>query len=180
MAVLVPISDDDADYGPAMLACNDRQRLYVEAMVSRPGMSHTLAARAAGYGRPDTNHNTMRQIAFKVAHNPKVIDAIREVALQRMNTSTLLAANVLAAIAASPTAQDKDKIKAALGLLDRTGFGAQQNINVNKTVTKKIDASAAEARIAEFRHKFPEMFAKLVGSNEAAPVLDGEFTEVPK
>lgn len=168
-------TDDVADYGPAMLACNERQRQYVEIMVSRPNCSHALAARRAGYGNAATNHNTMRQIAFKVAHNPKVIEAIREVALQRMNTSTLLAANVLAQIAASPTAQDKDKIKAALGLLDRTGFGAQQNINVQKTVTRKVDVATAAQKIAEFKRRFPTQFAKLIGGPD---VIDGEFTEV--
>lgn len=180
MTVPVHISDDEADYGPAMLACSERQRRYVEIMVAHPEAAQAAAARRAGYGLPDTNHNTMKQIGFKVAHNPKVIEAIREVASQRLNTSTLLAASVLAKIAASPTAQDKDKIKAALGLLDRTGFGAQQNINVTKTVTRKIDVSAAADKIAEFRRKFPEQFAKLIGGETvAAPaVIDGEFTEV--
>jgi hypothetical protein len=33
-------------------------------------------------------------------------------------------------------------------------------------------------KIAEFRRRFPEQFAKLLGGEPAAPVVDAEFSEI--
>lgn len=168
---------DENEFGPAMAALTDKQRSFVMAMIEVPGCSHAEAARRAGYS--DVAEGAKVR-GYYQAHNPAVQEAIREEAGKRLNASSLAAAGVLVKLLNDDTLLPKDRIKAAGMLLDRSGFGAAQTIHVHKTVTKKIDASAAEARIAEFRHKFPEMFAKMVGSNEPAPVLDGEFTEVSK
>ncbi len=171
------MDDDRIEHGPAMSALSERQRQFVLAMIEFPGISQTKAAAKAGYRN---SPGGMRVQGHYLAHHPGVQEAIREEAGKRLNASSLTAANVLMAFLTDKNVEAKDRIKAAGMLLDRSGFGAMQTIHVNKTVTKKIDASAAEARIAEFRHKFPEMFAKLVGVDAAPAVIDAEFSEVKK
>lgn len=167
---------EDEEFGPAMSALNERQRLFVMAMIEYPGITQGRAAKLAGYST--SSDGLLRKTGHFLAHNAAVQEAIREEAGKRLNAASLTAASVLMAFLTDKKVEPKDRIKAAGMLLDRSGFGAMQTIHVNKTVTKKIDASAAEARIAEFRHKFPEMFAKLVGNGPAPAVVDAEFTEV--
>jgi len=158
-----------------MLELNERQRKFVLAMVEIPGCTHADAARMAGY----SDHLDAAKVrGFYCAHNPAVQAAIREEAGKRLSASSLMAAGVLMKMLTDEGIEPKDRIKAAGMLLDRSGFGAAQTINVNKTVTRKVDTSEAMSRIAEFRQKFPEQFAKLTGT--APAVIDGEFTEVPK
>jgi phage terminase small subunit len=168
--------NDDQEFGPALSALTERQRNFVLAMVEVPGCSHAEAARRAGYSDVA---EAAKVRGHYLAHNPAVQEAIREEAGRRLNASSLAAAGVLMNLLTDETILPKDRIKAAGMLLDRSGFGAAQTINVNKTVTRKVDASEAMSRIAEFRQKFPEQFAKLTGT--AAPaVIEGEFSEVAK
>jgi hypothetical protein len=163
----------DLEFGPAMSALNERQRAFVLAMVEVPGCSHAEAARRAGY----SDHLEGAKVrGHYCAHNPAVQEAIREEAGRRLNASSLMAAGILMKMLTDEEIEPKDRIKAAGMLLDRSGFGAAQTINVNKTVTRKVDASEAMARIAEFRQKFPQQFAKLTGV--APEVIDAEFSEV--
>lgn len=159
-----------------MQALNERQRKFVLAMIEIPGCSHAKAARLAGYSDVKDGAKVRGHYA---AHNPAVQEAMREEAGRRLNSLSVVAASVMMDVMLDPKALAKDKLKAAAAVLDRTGFAAAQNINVNKTVTRKLDVTAAAAKIAEFRHKFPEQFAKLIGG-PAADVIDGEFTEVAK
>jgi hypothetical protein len=162
----------DQDFGPAMRALNERQRGFVMGMIEVPGCSYAAAARRAGYS--DTKEGAKVR-GHHLAHNPAVQDAIREEAGKRLNAASLTAGGVLLALLTDTKILPKDRIKAAGMLLDRSGFGASQTINVNKTVTRKMDVSAAAQKIAEFRQRFPEQFEKLLGG---PPVLEGEFTEV--
>lgn len=168
---------DDQEYGPAMRALNERQRLFVMAMIEVPGCTNADAARRAGYS--DVAEGAKVR-GFYLAHSPAVQDAIREEASKRLSAASLTAAGVLMKLLTDDEIEPKDRIKAAGMLLDRSGFGASQTINVNKTVTRKMDVSAAAQKIAEFRQRFPEQFAKLLGGEPAAPVIEGEFSEVAK
>lgn len=166
--------NDEREYGPAMSVLTERQRRFVVALLDTPGCSHAQAARIAGYS--DVAEGAKVR-GHEAAHNPAVQEALREEARKRLNSLSVVAANVMMDVMLDPDALPKDKLKAAAAVLDRTGFAATQNIEVNKTITRKIDASEAAAKIAEFRHKFPDQFAKLIGS-PAPAVVDGEFTEV--
>jgi len=166
---------DDPEYGPAMQALSEKQRGFVLAMIEVPGCSHAEAARRAGYSDASEGAKVRGHYC---AHNPAIQEAIREEAGKRLNASSLAAAGVLMTLLTDEAILPKDRIKAAGMLLDRSGFGAAQTINVNKTVTRKVDTAEAMSRIAEFRQKFPEQFAKLTGT--ALVVIEGEFTEVTK
>lgn len=154
-----------------MLALTERQRAFVLVMIEFPGITQHEAAERAGYRN---SPGGMRVRGHELAHSPAVQAAIREVAGMRLSSSTLMAADVLVAIASDKGVSAKDRIKAAGMLLDRTGFGAAQTINVNKTVTDRTGAGMLERirRLAALNGIDP---VKLLGGN----VVDAEFSEVP-
>jgi len=166
--------EDDDDIGPAMAALSEKQRKFVMAMVEHPGISRAEAARQAGYS--DTKEGAKVR-GHHCAHNPMVQAAIREVAGLRLNANSLLAADVLVTIARDDEAPRKDRLKAAGMLLDRTGFGAAQTINVKNTVTDRSGAGMLE-RIKALAAALGVDPVKLLGGNVASPVVDGEFSEV--
>jgi phage terminase small subunit len=162
--------DDDQDYGPAMSALNDRQRAFVMAMIEFPGITQAKAAEIAGYRN---SPGGMKVQGHSCAHNAGVQAAIREVAGARLNSNSLLAADVLVEIARDEGASRKDRLKAAGMLLDRTGFAAEQTINVNKTVTDRTGAGMLD-RIKALASGLGIDSTKLLGGN----VVEGEFSEV--
>src|SRR5258705_9251397 len=160
-----------------MLALIPKMRRFVLALLDqRKRRNNTAAARRAGYADPGGTNATVRVAGHRLAHDARVIAALHEEAGKRLETAAHIAAAVVVDVMTDKDAKHKDKLKAAGMLLDRTGFAVTQTINVNKTVTRKVDTSEAMTRIAEFRQKFPEQFAKLTGI--AAPVIEGEFSEV--
>lgn len=164
---------DDPEFGPAMAALNERQRAFVMAMIETPGCSNAEAARRAGY----SDHLEAAKVrGFYLAHSPGVQAAIREEAGKRLNASSLLAAGVLIALLSDDAVEAKDKIKAAGMLLDRSGFGAAQTINVNKTTTDRTGKAIME-RIAALSQKLGVDASRLLGPATPA-VVDAEFSEV--
>ena len=85
-----------------------------------------------------------------------------------------MAANVLLQMLTDDAVEPKDRIKAAGMLLDRSGFGAAQTINVNKTVTDRSGKAVME-RLQELAQKHGLDASKLLAG--PAPV-EAEFTEV--
>jgi phage terminase small subunit len=156
-----------------MRALNVSQRRFALAAVQFPLAKDYQIARAAGYS--DFSHGALRVTAHRLFHDEKILEAIKELADKELRSSALLGIATMKKIARLDG--HKDQLKAATAILDRAGFGVEQTINVNKTVTRKVDVSEAALRIAEFRLKFPEQFAKLLGVPEPA-VVDGEFSEV--
>ncbi len=165
------------DYGPAMAALNERQRKFVMAMLLIPGCSHARAAREAGYSDVKEGAKVRGHYA---AHNPKIQEAIREEAGRRLSSLSVIAANVMMDVMLDKATPAKDKLKAASAVLDRTGFAATQNINVNKTVTDTTDRGLedrirrAAGKLAQLGHDPARFLEALAGP---APV-DAEFVEV--
>ncbi len=165
---------EESGLGPAMLALTAAQRRFAIAAVQFPLAKDWQIARAAGYSA--FSHGALRVRACEQFHNEKVLEAIKELADKEIRGSALLGIATMKKIARLDG--HKDQLKAATAILDRAGFGVEQTINVNKTVTRKVDVSEAALRIAEFRQKFPEQFAKMIGSVPEPAVLEGEFSEV--
>lgn len=163
---------EDQEFGPAMAALNERQRAFVMALIEFPGISFSDAARRAGYLDADTG--AIRVRAHYCAHNPAVQAALREEAGKRLNSSSLTAASVLMELLTDTEVDPKDRIKAAGMLLDRSGFGAAQTINVNKTTTDRTGKAIME-RIAALSQKLGVDATKLLGP---AAVVEAEFSEV--
>ncbi len=156
-----------------MQALTELQRGFVMAMIEFPGISFGNAARRAGYSDPGPHSSKLRVNGHYCAHNPAVQAAIREEAGKRLNASSLAAANVLLALLTDEAVEAKDRIKAAGMLLDRSGFGAAQTINVNKTTTDRTGKAIME-RIAALSQKLGVDASRLLGP----PSVDAEFSEV--
>lgn len=163
------------EFGPAMAALTEKRRGFVMAMIEFPGISNAEAARRAGYS--DKSEGA-KVVGFYLAHSPAIQEAIREEAGKRLNAASLTAAGVLLALLTDDGVEPKDRIKAAGMLLDRSGFGAAQTINVNKTVTDRTSTGMLD-RIRALAAANGLDPVKLLGGNVAAPVVEGEFSEVP-
>ncbi len=157
---------DDAELGPKMLALTEKQRGFVMALIENPGITQGKAAELAGYQNSPLGHRVKGHV---LAHDARVLAAIHEVAGQRMRSHSLLAADVLTQLLGS--ADEKIQLKAAGMLLDRVGFGAQQNININQTISDQSGKAIME-RIRSLTDKHG---IKLVGGPEP---VDAEFSEV--
>jgi hypothetical protein len=163
---------DTDDFGPAMSGLTEKQRGFVLAMIEFPGISQADAARRAGYS--DKSEGA-KVAGHYLAHNAAVQEAIREEAGKRLNAASLTAAGVLLKLLTDDEISPKDRIKAAGMLLDRSGFGAAQTINVNKTVTDRTGPAMLDRiRALAAANGIDPM--KLLGGN--SPVVDAEFSEV--
>lgn len=104
--------------GPKMRQLNERQQLFVLALVEQGARNHTAAAKMAGYGA--NSQDALRVQAYRLAHDEKILAALKEETEKRLQASIALAANVLVEIAEDPT--HKDRLKAATALLNRGGL----------------------------------------------------------
>src|SRR5438552_474007 len=125
---LVPL--DDEGLGPAMRALNPRQRAFVVGKIN--GLNDNAAARAAGYvvAAPVGNHG----YATHLAHHEGVQAAILEEARKLMRSHGPKSILCLVAIRDDTEAADKDRIKAATELLNRSGFHAVSEHHSTVTV----------------------------------------------
>lgn len=161
----------DSDLGPAMLALNMRQRLFVIAMLdSGSSASQTNSARLAGYADEGVG---IRVRGHRLAHSPKVQAAILEEASKRLQAGTLVASGVLLEIASNPKARDADRLKAAAMILDRGGLGAvsEQRISVTHTDNR----AEKLLRVVELARLTGQDPRALLGS--MADVSDAEVVE---
>jgi phage terminase small subunit len=124
-----------------MAALNERQRAFVVAMVTIPGCSFKRAALEAGYSDASDGAKVRGHL---LAHSPGIQAAIREEAGKRLSALSVVAANVMMDVMLSDDSGPKEKLKAAMAVLDRTGFAAAQNINVNKTITDNSGKAVME------------------------------------
>ena len=150
-----------------MRALNERQRLFVIALRGQRRRNNTAAARAAGYST--NSPGALRVRAHGLAHNEAVVAALQEEAQRHLDGSSLLAADVLVQIANDPKEKTKERRAAATAILDRSGHGASQNINVNKTVTDRT-GSAMAARIEALAKRLGLDPAVLLGVNAPVPM----------
>jgi phage terminase small subunit len=155
-----------------MSALNERQQKFVMALIHYPGITQAEAARQAGY----SDHLEAAKVrGHYLAHSPAVQAAMREEAGKVLNSSSLMAANVLLSLLTDEGVEPKDRIKAAGMLLDRSGFGAQQTINVNKTTSDQTGKAIMD-RIAALAAKHGLDPGRLIAG--PAPAVEVEFSVV--
>lgn len=158
---------DDGRLGPAMSRLNERQRRFVWALLDQRKRNLGMAARKAGYCV--TSWGGQRVAGHRLSHDERVMAAIQEEASRRLESSAYMAADVLVQIASNPQESSKERRAAAIALLDRSGHGASQNINVHKTVEDRTGAAMA-ARIEAFAKKLGMDPQGLLGVNAPEPV----------
>lgn len=159
--------------GKEFLALNDRQQKFVIAMCETGGKDHTLCAEMAGYSG---NKDTLYVTAHRLAHDEKVLRALREEADRRVRSGAILGASVLIEIANDPT--HKDRFRAADRLLERAGLlVVQTNKNVIEHTVNEEDLKARIARAARELGLDPKVFLGASAAALPAPI-DAEFTVV--
>lgn len=172
-----PHSDSDPDelegMGPAMLALTPKQRAFVRSMLETGKNSNTFHARAAGYIGDDS---TIRVTAWRVAHDPKVLAAVREEGIKRMQSTAIIATCRLVELMEDP--DKKVALKAIDMVLNRVGM--HERTEHKLTVEHTHDESAMIARISNLAKGLGLDPVKLLGSaGVKADIIDGEFEEVP-
>lgn len=172
----IPVSfvnmSDEWDLGPKMLALSEKQRRFVLELVADPLMARAEAARLAGYS---DSSEAAKVTAHRLMHDQRIIDALHEQAGKRLWAISMKAAHRVDQMLDSD--DDKVALKAAVAVLDRTGFGAQQNININQTVRDE-SGKAILARIEALADRLGVPVSGLLGTKPAAQVVEAEFSEV--
>jgi hypothetical protein len=162
---------DQSDLGPAMRALNERQRRFVVAYFHTGNRER--AAHIAGYAG-DLGSNMLGVSAYSVWHQPKVQTAIKE-----FGESSVLGGLLPMAFAALEDAlksgDHKEKTKAALAVMDRTGFHAKSEQIIRTPDKSRIDQIKDIMRLAKEQGLDPR---KLIGG--AVDFVDADFEIVDK
>ena len=183
---LVPT--DEENLGPAMLACNPKQRAFIAHWFECK--SGAQAAREAGYGNPDgtTTALSFTQIAQRLLHNERVQAAMVE--YTRKTIRTLGPAAVQAQKDILTTSSHKDRAKISISVLDRidppvTKIDAHHThevidrtkVAVEHLTRLKAKGANREFLIAEFGELGLAHFEAILAKQEQP--IDAEFRELP-
>lgn len=159
--------DDDGHLGPAMEALPPRQRQFVFALI-QTGCTQSKAAELAGYaGGP----NTWKAMGWRLAHDSRVQAAIHEEAQKLIRSTSVMAINVITEIASNPKVEAKDRLKAAVELLNRSGLHAHTEHKL--TVEHHRSETEEVQRIRQFAEQLGLDPRQLLGN--AGVVVDAEF-----
>lgn len=159
-----------------MQALNQNQRNFVVAFIMQGGQNATAAALAAGYANTE---GSARVAAHRLVHHPRVQLALREEADKRLRAGALLGASVVQEIASD--ALHKDRLKAAIELLNRSGLLVEQTHRVIHEDNRSD--SELERAVLAMATKYGMDPVKLLGDATkkvaaAAAAVDAEFVEV--
>lgn len=161
--------------GPAMQKLTPMQRAFVRAFLDNGGRNQTQAALDAGYSNASEG---AKVVGHHLAHNPKIQEAMLEVSKQRIRTSGVAAVSYLAECVTNDGLPPRDRMKAALALMDRQGLHAFTEHKT--TVEHTMDEADMITKIERLSEKLGIDPKKLLGSTapKALPVIDVTPTEV--
>lgn len=162
-----------------MSACNEMQRAFVNAFLNTGGRNATAAAAEAGYCKDSKNPDSLKVVAYQVVHNPKIQAALLEVSKQRMRGAGVIAVSYLQEVLQDDTASTKDRMRAAVAVMDRTGMHAVMAQEVTHTHT--LDLEGMKSRITQLAEQLNLDPAKLLGQKLASEplMLEAEVTPLP-
>ncbi|MCA1474768.1 hypothetical protein [Bradyrhizobium sp. NBAIM08] len=139
-----PAKPDWGQLGPAMRALpNDQWRAFCHELITgKPGHGrYARAARAAGFGKDSTTTNVAK-IAWKIAHDDRMIAAIAEESRKYLRGSHPEA--VAALLAMIRDSKHRDHGRAVLSLLDRVDpVVSKQTVDITHRIVDP-DAEALE------------------------------------
>jgi phage terminase small subunit len=167
---LAPLEPIDAQDGPKMKALpTDRHRAFVRALYQvRPGHgANVKAAKAAGFGTPTSTPQSMATPS-RLAHDERVLEAIREQDEKYIRSSAPRAIRALSSLIENPRA--KDHARGIAMVLDRV-HPAEIIHNV------KHDATPAFVETAQVMARIAELAAKYSVSLPAPVVIDAHANE---
>lgn len=165
-AVIVLDVPRDYQLGPAMAKLNERQQAFVMGLIQLGNQGRAYVA--AGYPEDPTGGNPS-----KLAHDPKVQDAIKEVGQKMLNAGSVQAVKFLLDTVDCESAERKDRIKAAEMIMNRSGLHATTEHKVEVTRAVKTPDEKIK-RIRELSSKYGIDAEKLVGGL----VIEAEYEEV--
>lgn len=162
----------EIDHGPAMSQLTEKQRNFVYALIEQGGLSYAGAARAAGYSG---GQNCMNVTGHRLAHDPKIQEALREMGPKILNAGLVVAAKFVLEVIDSPQFEAKDRLKAAEMVMNRTGM--HQTTEHKVAVTHRSESSAEMIKSIELMaSKYGLDAKKLIGDC----VIEGVYEEVEK
>jgi hypothetical protein len=153
---------DGTEWGAAMKAlASDKHRMFVLGLYQvRQGYgAHVKAAKAAGFGTETSSAKSWSVIASRLAHDEKILAAIREEDEKRIRSSAPRAIRALSALIENPKA--KDHARGIAMVLDRVHPAEQiHKVQVEHEVSSSMKATAEVfAKIMELaaRARVPPM-----------------------
>lgn len=148
------------EFGPAMLALDERRRKFVLAVVWL-GKNQTQAAKLAGYATKSEVYSRVQ--GFRLMRSPRVVAALREEAERRFGASIPLA--LVGLCDGIGKGSKKDRAAAVDSILDRAGYGrtTRQDIRV-----EHVDQRSTAELLDAVRRLMPA----------GAPVIEGAFRTV--
>jgi phage terminase small subunit len=175
--------DNDPGLGPCMNVLNERQRAFVVA-ASQVGGSRGWQVRAARMAGYEGSEAYMYVQANRLAHDKKVLAAIKEYALGLMHSAAVpLTAMLLEIASGDIPSTPSEKLKAAAMVFNRIGMPeiSEQKISV----THNVDMSDAMTRLQKFAKALdldPRQLLGYVGAkvSDGGEIVDAEFEEVPE
>jgi phage terminase small subunit len=146
-----------------MRVLNDQQRLFVQYFVMGWGKTNaTQAARMAGYGAPDADPNALKQAAYGLRRNPKIVAAIAEES--RMMLRSAGAEAVQAVLRAASDPEHKDHMAAVKMILERVD-PVTQNVSVTHKIVDETEEALEELRALRAAGVPRERMVELFGGN---------------
>ena len=168
---MIVVPDDGC--GPAMAALSPAQRAFVVAKVHF-GCSNAEAARRAGYSK--AKPGDAKVTAYRLAHTDEIQAAIIEESRKVISSEGPRSIKTLVDIRDDKTKEAKDRIKAAIELLNRGGLNAVSEHHL--TVEHHMTDAQKDQRILALCQELglPETAARKLLI--APDTIDAEFTEV--
>jgi phage terminase small subunit len=120
-----------------MRALTDKQRAFVLSLLAVGDDNFTRAARDAGFTDRGGNGVSIRVTAHRLAHHPKIQEAMQEEARRRLNSGLIMAVSTLATHVRSN--DPKVSLKAIEMILNRGGIHAMSEHKVNVEHTMNED-----------------------------------------
>jgi len=162
---------DEASFGPAMQALNERQRLFVRAMVQFPAAKAAKLARMAGYGVVEgSSTRVMDQIGYRLVHDDKVLAAVHEETEKAIRRGGLV--GIAGMIEIATDKNSPERLRACIALADRAGFPAKTE---HKVVVEHTDDSRMLAFAERLAGELGIGREKLLGPN----VIEGKVNGKP-
>ncbi len=162
-----------------MRALDERHRAFVREILSQDEIDQGRAAEAAGFipreRSASKNYDGLRRKTGSVLmHKPLVQKAILEVGGKELVALALPAIMAMKRLVSDPSA--KGHLGAVSTVLDRVGFGAEQNINVKHEHTDMTGAAMVERiRALAVKHGLdPQQFLGGVAQKPQMKVIEHE------
>jgi hypothetical protein len=161
-----------------MLALSPGMRAFVHAKVSL-GLTNAEAGRLAGYST--CSPNGLEVYTSQLSHHPNVQAAILEEGQKLMRAEGARSIHTLVAIRDNSEAEDKDRIRCAVELLNRSGFHAvsEHTMHVEHSMSESEKDHRILALCAELGLSEPDARKMLISPTEMQKNAAGVYELTP-